>query len=183
MSDLDAYIAHARNFGGLRAVWDVAERDLNAIEAGELAAALRALGSGRGASFTLSRRETDALVARLIDAGLDDAEVCRMAGASKARVAALRREPAVGELSVTTGSPMNPPSPAAEGAREPLTARKSPNGRLCAWCSIRLPAGLKAGARYCPGGTCKQAAHRARISMQHQLERTPCQPPTSTGSY
>jgi hypothetical protein len=34
--------------------------------------------------------------------------------------------------------------------------------RRCAGCSKPLPFWLRADARYCPGGRCKQAAHRKR---------------------
>jgi hypothetical protein len=178
---LARYVRHATEFGGLREVWTSACRDpeLQARELGELAVVLRGIppqdhrrgGNGRlifTDEFLLNRREAAALVARLIDAGLDDLAIRRYGDLSQAEVGAARRNrvstpgsgpisrPKDGDLSVTElGTPSNGSSSANRRPR-------SPDSRACAWCSRPLPSTLRADARYCPGGACKVAAYRAR---------------------
>ena len=61
MADLGAYLTHAKTYGSLRDVWETAWDDLDAIEVGELALALRALASKKR-PFSLSREESDRLI-------------------------------------------------------------------------------------------------------------------------
>jgi hypothetical protein len=42
--------------------------------------------------------------------------------------------------------------------------------RTCDWCGMPLPATLRADARFCVGGSCKQAAHRARRKCGERCE-------------
>jgi hypothetical protein len=179
MANLAGYVRHAEQYGGLRDCWEAAADELGAVELGELAVRLRELGSrrrragrkGRAVNverFTLTRDETAALIERLIEAGVGDADVCRYTGASRAAIEAIRRgrgsdphksadlEPAPRAIIRNKGaSPKDRPRWAAGAVRSPET-------RACEWCSEPLPATLRGDARYCLGGRCKQAAHRAR---------------------
>jgi hypothetical protein len=97
--NLAGYVRHAEQYGGLRDCWEAASGELGAVE---LAAELRRLGArqrrvgrkGRSAPverFTLTRDETAALIARLIEAGVGDVDVRRYTGSSRAAVEAIRR--------------------------------------------------------------------------------------------
>ena len=179
MPSLAAYVRHAEAYGGLRDCWEAAADELGAVELGELAAALRGLAArqrrigrkGRTVNvetFRLSRDETAALIARLIEAGAADVDVCRYTGAAQSMVGAIRAdrgsdphispdlEPAPqGIIRNEVENPTCPTSPPAEALR-------SPDSQTCGWCSAPLPSTLRGDARYCIGGRYKQAAHRAR---------------------
>ena len=179
MANLAGYVRHAEAYGGLRDCWEAAVDELGAVELGELAVALRGLGSRRRRigrkgrtvaveAFRLGRGETAALIGRLIEAGVGDVDVCRYAGTSRALVGAIRRdrgsdphisaelEPAPqGIIRNEVEIPTCPTSTATEALR-------SPDSQTCGWCSAPLPSTVRTGARYCIGGRCKQAAHRAR---------------------
>jgi len=154
MPSLADYVKHATTYGGLRDCWEAAWDELKPVELGELAVALRELGSRRrngraGETFTLTREETAELVERLAVAGVGEVEIRRYAGfASRNKLR----------------TPANPSPRASVAARGPGTAHRSHVSRSCAWCSKPLPATLRADAHYCIGGRCKMAAHRARQS-------------------
>jgi hypothetical protein len=143
------YIHHARVFGGLRAVWQTAASDteLPAVELGELALALRGIRSKRHGrkreTFSMTRRERLALRERLLAAGVGEAEAGRYADC-----------PSHKGLAVT------PPRPLV--STSPRPSHPLPAVRTCGWCGDPLPSSLRADARYCVGGSCRVAAHRAR---------------------
>jgi hypothetical protein len=187
MPSLAAYIRHAEEYGGLRDCWEVACKDLSALDLGKLAEALREQGArrrrvgrkGKTATverFSLTHAETVALIELLIGVGVDDADIRRYASASQSMVGAIRSdrgsdphispnlEPAPqGIIRNEVEIPTCPTSPPAEALR-------SPDSQTCGWCSAPLPSTLRTGARYCLGGRCKQAAHRARRSRALDLD-------------
>jgi hypothetical protein len=168
----ERYIRHATLYGSLRDCWESAVRDeLEPVALGKLALALRELASrqkpcrkGRTVAverFSLGRGETAALVRRLIEAGVADADVRRYTGASQSMVRTIRRQADLD--SRNTASPAGSPSTRArKAARAPMSTLRSHDPRTCAWCGALLQADLRADANYCPGGKCKQAGHRAR---------------------
>ncbi|HEY4895987.1 MAG TPA: hypothetical protein VII01_07845 [Solirubrobacteraceae bacterium] len=185
MPSLAAYVRHAEQYGGPRDCWETATDELDPFELGELAVHLRALAhrtrrvgrKGRTvtvATFRLSRDDTAALIARLIEAGVGDVDVCRYTGAAQSMVVATRRD----RGSDPHRSAESEPVPRAirdesvsprDRARAPAGAVRSPESRACEWCSAPLPSTLRAGARYCIGGRRKQAAHRARQAAAPDL--------------
>jgi hypothetical protein len=183
--NLAAYVRHAEQYGGLRDCWEAAADELGAVELGELTAALRGLGSrerragrkGRTVTverFRLTRDETAELIGRLIEEGIGDVDVCRCAGAAQSMVGAIRDELADRRGSAEPGcspqpasrngarSATDPPTSATGAVSAPAAALRSHGSRCCQWCSAPLAATLRGDARYCIGGRCKQAAHRAR---------------------
>jgi hypothetical protein len=179
MATLAAYVRHAEEFGGLRDCWEVARKDLSALDLGKLAEALRERGARRRAvgrkgksaiveRFSLTHAETLALIELLIGEGVGDEDIRRYASASQSMVGAIRSdrgsdphispdlEPAPqGIIRNKVENPSYPTSPPAEGLR-------SSDSRTCEWCSATLPSTLRAVARYCIGGACREAASRAR---------------------
>jgi hypothetical protein len=143
MPSLAAYVRHAEAYGGLRDCWEAAADELGAVELGELAAALRGLAArqrrigrkGRTVNvetFRLSRDETAELIARLIEAGVGDVDVCRYTGASRAVVGAIRSERA----------PDPHKSPEQDGTDRPDSRYKvapavDRSSRCCERCSRR----------------------------------------------
>jgi len=198
MPSLAAYVRHADAYGGLRDCWEAAADELGAVELGELAAALRGLAArqrrigrkGRTVNvetFRLSRDETATLIARLIEAGTADVDVCRYTGAAQSMVGAIRAdrgpdphisaelEPAPQAIIRNASrSPMDRP-------RSTVGAVRPPETRTCEWCSAPLPATLRGDARYCIGGRCKFGRARGQT-----LSRYPgtalLQRPTTTDS-
>jgi hypothetical protein len=175
--DVARYLRHAELFGGLRGCWEVGVRDeLAPLDLGRLSLALRELGArqkpGRKKSrtdnaerFALSRKETAALVRRLIESRTEISDVLRYTGASRSTVNAVRREteaeapPTSRNASGGAGCP----SPRGrEDARTPANTPRSHDGRTCAWCGAPLATGLRTDANYCPGGAHRQAAYRAK---------------------
>jgi hypothetical protein len=156
MATLAGYVRHATTYGGLRDCFEAAWDDLDPLELGELAVALRELGRRRrrvgrngrtGETFTLTREETAALIERLAETGVGDVDVRRFTGLASRN---------------KSRTPAKPSPRVSVAARAPGTARRSHVTRACAWCSTPLPATLRADAHYCIGGKCKMAAHRAR---------------------
>ncbi len=101
MPSLAAYVRHAEEYGGLRDCWEVACKDLSALDLGKLAETLREQGAcrrrvgrkGKTATverFSLTHAETVALVELLIGVGVDDADIRRYASASQSMVGAIR---------------------------------------------------------------------------------------------
>ncbi len=174
MATLEAYVRHAEQYGGPRDCWEAAVDELGAVELGELAMTLRELSSrqrragrkGRTVSvetFRLSRDETAELIGRLIEAGVGDAHVCRFTGASQSMVETIHAELAAHRASRNgTRSATDPPTGTTRAVSAPAAALRSHGSRCCQWCSAPLPATLRGDARYCIGGQCKMAAHRAR---------------------
>jgi hypothetical protein len=179
MPQLAAYVRHAEQYGGLRDCWETTTDELDPFELGELAVQLRALADrtrrvgrkGRTVTietFRLSRDETAALIAQLIDAGVGDVDVCRYTGAAQSMVVAIRRDRGSDPHKSAESEPVpraiirNESASPRDRPRSPAGAVRSPESRACEWCSAPLPSTLRAGARYCIGGRCKQAAHRAR---------------------
>lgn len=175
------YVTHARVFGGLREVWDTAWSDpaLSAVDLGELLVELRRLarrrqrvGRHRTAlreTFELSRSEQVALVRRLLGAAVSEARVCRVAGVSRAVVGAIRADGG----QTLTNRPSQTPIPraisrnrvgrAGDSPSETAAGRRTRDSqRRCEWCGAPLPMGVRADARYCTGGACRMASHRAR---------------------
>jgi hypothetical protein len=166
--NLAAYVRHAEQYGGLRDCWEAAADELGAVALGELAAALRGLAArqrrigrkGRTVNvetFRLGRDETAVLIGRLIEAGVGDADVCRYTASTRAVVAAIRAE--VG---------LDPHQPAGQertdraDSRYKVASAMDRSSRRCEWCSRPLTATSRTDARYCAGGACRVAAHRAR---------------------
>jgi len=103
MPSLAAYVRHAGEYGGLRDCWEVACKDLSALDLGKLAEALREQGArrrrvgrkGKTATverFSLTHAETVALIELLIGVGVGDADIRRYASASQSMVGAIRGE-------------------------------------------------------------------------------------------
>jgi hypothetical protein len=158
MPSLAAYVRHAEAYGGLRDCWDAAADELDPIELGKLAEALRELGArqrrvgrkGKTATierFYLTHAETVVLIELLIDVGVDDTDIRRHAGASQSMVGAIRSdqgsdshispnlEPAPqGIIRNEVENPTCPTSPPAEALRSPDSQRhrRHPH-QLCAY--------------------------------------------------
>ncbi len=179
MAALADYIRHAREYGGLRDVLEAAWDDLDPVELGELAAALRELGKrrrrvGRNGRtvpierFSLTREEIAALVERLLAAGVRDVDVCRYAGVSRSALGAIRSDRGSDPHRSADLAPV--PRRVIRDRIEDSTHRpsltvealRSPHSRTCAWCSAPLPSTLRADAHYCIGARCRKAAQRAR---------------------
>ena len=179
MPSLSAYVKHASTYGSLRDCWEAACDDLDAVELGELAVALRELGqrrrlvgrNGRNVyveRFTLTREETTMLIERLLAAGVGDVDICRYARVSQSVLGAIRagrgsdphKSPDLAPVlrGIIRGRIEDP----AHRPSSPVQALRSPDSRACEWCSAPLPSTLRADAHYCIGGRCRKAAHRAR---------------------
>jgi hypothetical protein len=176
MASLAQFIKHGQLYGGYSDIWEVARKELHALELGTLVKALRGMparhrgGDGRTIErrFALTRRERVALIERLMDAGADDPTIRGCVGVSQSEVGSVRRNRGLDPPESTDLGPvpqghsrnevenrMTRPSPAVDVPR-------SPDSRTCEQCLTPLPFWLKVGARYCQGGACKQAAYRSR---------------------
>jgi hypothetical protein len=179
MRAVDRYVRHAKAYGGLRVCWETGWDELQPIDLGELAVALRRLASrrrrvgrhGRTTTierFALTHGETVALIERLIASGCEDADICRYAAASQSLVGKVRRDTGPDPHRFAENEPVNRAiirnrieNPMGSPSLA-VGAPRSPNSRTCAWCSAPLPVTLRADAHYCVGGACRMAAHRAR---------------------
>lgn len=129
---LENYVRHASKYGGVAVVWETASADLPAELLPQLTAELKAIAKRRRESFRIPR-------------SAKSPDPAKSADSSQASQAVSRHKM----------SREGNPSSRADAPSE---------SRTCAspWCEKRLPSSLRSDARYCPGGRCKQAAHRAR---------------------
>ena len=164
MAALAAYVRHAEQHGGARDLWETARTELEPVELGRLAEALRKIeprrqsGNGRAVEqpFSLTRAERAQLIAQLLAARVSDSAIRRYLGVSSREVGTVRK------AKVT-----DPPekadlgqSPCGVSRNELENATKASTPRTCDWCGAPLPwSTLRADARYCKGGACKQAAY------------------------
>jgi hypothetical protein len=98
------------------------------------------------------------------------AELLPQLAAELSAIAKRRREP----FRVPRSSSSAQPADSSRASRNETSGQgdtsssgsAAPQSRLCAspWCRKQLPASLRADARYCPGGRCRQAAYRARAA-------------------
>ena len=102
-------------------------------------------------------------------------DVCRYTGAAQSMVGAIRRDRGSDPHKSAESDPApqgiirNEIENPKDRPRSPAGAVRSPETRTCEWCSAPLPATLRGDARYCIGGRCKQAAHRARQAAGSDL--------------
>jgi hypothetical protein len=132
---VDHYVRHARQYGGLRDVWDSASAELSPSELGKLADELTALsGKRRADGFKLSRADRQKL--------LDHAEMPESGLTPR------------GIIANKNAAPYDCPSSASANTGK----------RICEGCDEPIPSTKRADARY-HGPACEmKARRRARLA-------------------
>jgi hypothetical protein len=140
-AEVDRYIAHAKKYG-VDGCWQAASCELATSELAELAGELSGVARQRREPFKLSQDE----LARLTSP--DPPDPAKSGENDQQHQAIIRNENGTVD-----------DSPSSQGVTD---------SRRCERCSAPLPTSLRADARYCPNGACKQAAYRKRSRQKTQ---------------